>query len=189
MTGRVAVGAVEAGRDRIVLGGGCFWCTEAVLTELRGVVSAEPGYAGGSVPGPSYEQVCEGSTGHAEVVEVTYEPKVLSLADLLGIFFATHDPTTLNRQGADVGTQYRSIVLYRTPEQRVEAERAAQEAEAHWGRPITTQILPLEAFYPAEEYHRDYFRRNPGQGYCRAVIAPKVAKVRAAYRARLVRPA
>ena len=179
--------ATPAGRERITLGGGCFWCTEAVLTELRGVDSAIPGYAGGRTVDPTYEQVCSDSTGHAEVVDVTFDPKEIPLPDLLGVFFATHDPTTPNRQGADVGTQYRSVVLYRDEAQRRAAEQSAREAAELWGAPISTEIVPLERFYPAEEYHRDYFRRNPGQGYCRAVIAPKVAKVRKAYSGRLRR--
>jgi len=184
----MATPGAPAGTERITLGGGCFWCTEAMLTELRGIRSAIPGYAGGTTPDPTYEEVCSDTTGHAEVVDVTFDPSEIALADLLGIFFATHDPTTPNRQGADVGTQYRSIVLYRTPEQRTAAEAAAREAAAVWGAPVSTQIVPLARFYPAEEYHRDYFRRNPGQGYCRAVIAPKVAKVRKAYADRLRRP-
>lgn len=173
--------------ERITLGGGCFWCTEAVLQELRGVSSVLPGYAGGRAVDPTYEQVCTGTTGHAEVVDVAFDPGQIALADLLGVFFATHDPTTLNRQGADEGTQYRSIILYRDERQRDAAVAAARQAEAIWGARVTTAIEPFRAFYPAEEYHRDYFRRNPGAGYCRAVIAPKVAKFRKAYAERLRR--
>lgn len=162
------------------LAGGCFWCLEAVFLELKGVESVRSGYAGGTLPNPSYELVCTGTTGHAEVVQIAFDSNVVSFRDLLDIFFVIHDPTTLNRQGADVGTQYRSAIFYHTPQQKAEAERAIAELEAAhvWDDPIVTEIVPLETFYPAEEYHRDYFRRNPNQGYCRAVIAPKVAKFR-----------
>lgn len=162
------------------LAGGCFWCLEAVFLELRGVEKVESGYAGGSVPNPIYEQVCSGATGHAEVVQVTFDPSVVRYRDLLEIFFTIHDPTTLNRQGADVGTQYRSAVFVHDAAQRATAEAVIAElaAEDVWDAPIVTQVVPIETFYPAEEYHRDYYRRNPGQGYCRAVIAPKVAKAR-----------
>ena len=177
----------HGGREVATLGGGCFWCTEAVFSELRGVEKVEPGYAGGSVPQPSYEQVCTGRTGHAEVVQVTFDPKVLSYHDLLTIFFTVHDPTTLNRQGADVGTQYRSIVLYHSAEQRATAEQVVRELEGEklWKKKFVTQLEPFSAFYPAEEYHHDYFRRNPSGGYCQFVIAPKVAKFRAHYAERL----
>lgn len=171
--------------ETATLGGGCFWCLEAVFSELRGVRSILPGYAGGSTVAPSYEQVCDGNTGHAEVVEVEFDPQVLPFADLLRIFFATHDPTTPNRQGADVGPQYRSIVLYRDEPQRKALEVAVREARELWGRPIVTEQVPFRVFYPAEEYHQRYFERNPGQGYCRMVIAPKVAKARITYRDRL----
>jgi len=170
----------RAGREVATLGGGCFWCLEAVFVELKGVERAESGYAGGRVPNPSYHQVCTGATGHAEVVQVTFDPAELSYRDLLHVFFAIHDPTTLNRQGADVGTQYRSVIFTNSPEQ----ERIAKEviadlsASGIWDRPIVTELVPSEAFYPAEEYHRDYFERNPEQGYCRVVVAPKVAKFR-----------
>jgi peptide-methionine (S)-S-oxide reductase len=177
----------ERGRERATLAGGCFWCVEAVFDELQGVERVESGYAGGSVPDPSYEQVCTGTTGHAEVVRVTYDPGVVSYRDLLGVFFSTHDPTQLNRQGADVGTQYRSAVFYETPGQRAEAEQVIAELEAQrvWDGKIVTTLEPLTEFYPAEDYHRDYYRRNPGQGYCRAVIAPKVAKFRKQFLNRL----
>ncbi|HEY9283675.1 MAG TPA: peptide-methionine (S)-S-oxide reductase MsrA [Pyrinomonadaceae bacterium] len=177
----------EQGRGRAVLAGGCFWCVEAVFDELRGVERVESGYAGGAVANPSYEQVCTGATGHAEVVRVTYDPGVVSYRDLLGVFFSTHDPTQLNRQGADVGTQYRSAVFYETPEQREAAEQmiAELEAERVWDGRVVTTLEPLTEFYPAEEYHRDYYRRNPNQGYCRAVIAPKVAKFRKQFLDRL----
>jgi peptide-methionine (S)-S-oxide reductase len=177
----------EQGRERATFAGGCFWCVEAVFDELRGVDSVESGYAGGRVPNPSYQQVCTGTTGHAEVVRVTYDPSVVSYRDLLGVFFSTHDPTQLNRQGADVGTQYRSAVFYSTPEQRETAEQVIAEMEAQkvWDGRIVTTLEPLTEFYPAEEYHRDYYRRNPEQGYCRAVVAPKVAKFRKQYFDRL----
>jgi peptide-methionine (S)-S-oxide reductase len=169
------------------LGGGCFWCTEAVFAELRGVERVEPGYAGGTTPNPTYEQVCTGRTGHAEVVQVTFDPKVLSYHDLLTIFFTVHDPTTLNRQGADVGTQYRSIVFYHDDRQRATAEQVVRELEGEklWRRKVVTQLVPFSVFYPAEEYHHDYFRRNPSGGYCQFVIAPKVAKFRSKFAERL----
>jgi peptide-methionine (S)-S-oxide reductase len=175
--------------DRVVLAGGCFWCTEAVFSELRGVRSAVPGYAGGTVPNPSYEQVCTGRTGHAEAVEVTFEPGAVSLHDLLVVFFTTHDPTTRDRQGPDVGTQYRSAVFYRTAEQKAVAESVVREIteEKVYSRPVVTELAPLTVFYPAEEYHRNYFRRHPEQAYCAAVIAPKLAKFRAKHAERLAR--
>ncbi|HYT73079.1 MAG TPA: peptide-methionine (S)-S-oxide reductase MsrA [Gemmatimonadales bacterium] len=174
---------MEQRRETATLAGGCFWCLEAGFQELRGVERVESGYAGGRVPDPSYELVCTGTTGHAEVVRITFDPSVITYRDLLEIFFVVHDPTTLNRQGGDVGTQYRSAVFYHSPEQKSEAERVIAELEAAhvWDDPIVTEVVPFEAFYPAEEYHRDYYRRNPNQGYCRVVIAPKVAKVRKAY--------
>ena len=174
---------MEQRRETATLAGGCFWCLEAGFQELRGVERVESGYAGGRVPDPSYELVCTGTTGHAEVVRITFDPSVITYRDLLEIFFVVHDPTTLNRQGGDVGTQYRSAVFYHSPEQKSEAERVIAELEAAhvWDDAIVTEVVPFEAFYPAEEYHRDYYRRNPNQGYCRVVIAPKVAKVRKAY--------
>jgi len=176
------------GRTEVAtLGGGCFWCTEAVFRDVNGVVDVQPGYAGGATKDPTYEEVCGGGTGHAEVVQVTFSPAVISYHDILEIFFATHDPTTLNRQGADVGTQYRSVVLYQTPEQRATAEAMLKELSASqsWGRRVVTQLVPLETFYPAEEYHRDYFRKNPDRGYCHMVIAPKIKKFRKSYAERL----
>lgn len=171
----------------ITLGGGCFWCVEAVMQPLRGVRRVVSGYAGGHVPNPSYREVCGGRTGHAEVVQVTFDPDEVSLRDLLTVFFATHDPTTPNRQGADVGPQYRSAIFYETPEQKRTAEAviADLEAEGVYNAPIVTELAPLEAFYEAEEHHQDYFARNPRQPYCQAVIAPKVAKLRRAYLDRL----
>ena len=173
------------------LAGGCFWCLEAAFAELKGVERVQSGYAGGRTPNPSYEQVCSGTTGHAEVVQLTFDAAVVSFRDLLHILFTIHDPTTLNRQGADVGTQYRSAIFYHTPEQKADAEHVMAElaAEQVWDAPIVTELVPLERFYPAEEYHRDYYRRNPNQGYCRAVIAPKVAKVRKLYLDKLKQPA
>jgi peptide-methionine (S)-S-oxide reductase len=173
------------------LAGGCFWCLEAAFSELRGVEGVRSGYAGGLVPNPSYEHVCSGATGHAEVVQIRFDPDVISFDDLLHVFFTIHDPTTLDRQGADVGTQYRSAIFYHTPEQKATAQRVIAELQAEqvWDDPIVTELKPLDVFYPAEEYHRDYFRRNPDQGYCRAVIAPKVAKVRKLFLDRLKQPA
>lgn len=165
------------------LGGGCFWCLEAVYDQLKGVTDVVSGYAGGHVPNPSYKAVCDGTTGHAEVVQVTFDGEVISFDDLLNVFFTIHDPTTLNRQGADVGTQYRSIILTHSPEQEAAARRKIEvlEAEGLWRDPIVTQVEPLETFYPAEDYHQEYFERNPNAGYCRVVIAPKVAKFRKQY--------
>jgi peptide-methionine (S)-S-oxide reductase len=169
------------------LGGGCFWCLEAVYRELKGVERVVSGYAGGTVANPSYEQVCTGRTGHAEVVQITFDPRLITFAELLEVFFAIHDPTTLNRQGADVGTQYRSIILYHTPKQREIAERTIAELNAArlWDQPIVTEVQPYTAFYPAEAYHQEYFTRNPYQPYCQAVVAPKVAKARKQFRAKL----
>lgn len=167
-------------REIATLGGGCFWCLEAVFEQLRGVERVVSGYAGGSTSEPTYQQVCGGGTGHAEVVQITFDPAVLSYAGLLDVFFDIHDPTTLNRQGADVGTQYRSAIFYHAPEQKRIAEQkiAAINAAGVWGAPLVTQVLPLEKFYPAEEYHQGYFRTNPYQGYCQVVITPKVEKFR-----------
>ena len=177
------------GRDVATLAGGCFWCLEAAFDQLKGVERVQSGYAGGSVTDPTYEQVCTGRTGHAEVVQIRFDPGVISYHDLLEVFFVVHDPTTPNRQGTDVGTQYRSAVFYHTSEQKAEAERVIAELNGAkvWDDPIVTEVVPLEAFYPAEAYHRDYYRRNPNQGYCQAVIAPKVAKVRKRYFAKLKR--
>lgn len=169
------------------LAGGCFWCLEAVFQGLKGVERVVSGYAGGTVPNPSYEDVCGGRTGHAEVVQVTFDPAELSYRDLLDVFFAIHDPTTLNRQGADVGTQYRSAIYFHSPEQEQTAREVIADIERDqiFDASIVTEVAPFGVFYPAEEYHQDYFRRNPGQGYCRAVIAPKVAKFRKEHLERL----
>ena len=179
-----------AQRETATLAGGCFWCLEAAFQDLKGVEKVQSGYAGGHIANPSYEQVCTGTTGHAEVVQITFDPTVVSFDDLLHVFFTIHDPTTLNRQGEDVGTQYRSAIFYHTPEQKATAERVIRELEAEkvWDDPVVTELKPLDAFYPAEQYHRDYYRRNPTQGYCRAVIAPKVAKVRKLYFDKLKQP-
>jgi len=177
-------------REVATLAGGCFWCLEAAFQQLKGVEQVDSGYAGGHVPNPSYEQVCTGTTGHAEVVQITFDPTIVPFGDLLHIFFTIHDPTTLNRQGPDTGTQYRSAIFYHSPEQKAVAEGVIAElqAEGVWDDPIVTEVKPLEAFFPAEEYHRDYYKRNPNQGYCRAIVAPKVAKVRKLYLDRLKQP-
>ncbi|RDI95933.1 peptide-methionine (S)-S-oxide reductase [Meiothermus sp. QL-1] len=167
-----------SGVETATLGGGCFWCLEAVFEEVAGVTRVVPGYAGGHLPNPTYAQVCTQETGHAEVVQLTFDPGVVSYRELLEIFFAVHDPTTKDRQGADVGPQYRSIILYHSPAQRTVAEAVIREQERFWGRPIVTELVPFEVFYPAEAYHQGYFRRNPEQPYCRYVIAPKLAKFR-----------
>lgn len=169
------------------LGGGCFWCLEAAYDELRGVSRVDSGYAGGDLPNPTYRQVCSGQTGHAEVVRVTFDPDVISYRDLLDVFFTVHDPTTLDRQGNDVGTQYRSVIFHHSPEQREVAERAIAELEEEevWSDPIVTALEPAPPFYPAEEEHRDYYASNPDQAYCTIVIAPKVAKMRMRFRERL----
>ncbi len=168
-------------RETATLAGGCFWCLEAVFLELKGVEKVVSGYAGGERANPTYQQVCSGETGHAEVVQITFDPAVISYRDLLDVFFTIHDPTTLNRQGYDSGTQYRSAIFYHSPEQQAAAQQAIKELEEGkvWSSPIVTQLEPLISFYPAEEYHQDYFARNPDQAYCRTVVAPKVAKARA----------
>ena len=167
-------------REIATLAGGCFWCLEAVFDQLQGVEDVVSGYAGGHVPNPTYKHVCTGETGHAEVVQITFDPAVISYRDLLTVFFTIHDPTTLNRQGADVGTQYRSAIFTHSDEQERIAEAVIGEvAESGiWDEPIVTEVVPFEAFYPAEEYHQEYFANNPNQPYCRMVIAPKVAKFR-----------
>lgn len=178
---------MNAHREVATLAGGCFWCLEAVYEVLKGVDSVVSGYAGGTRPDPTYEQVCAGTTGHAEVVQVTFDPAVASYRDVLSIFFTIHDPTTLNRQGGDIGTQYRSAIFTHSAAQQADARAvmAALAAEHVWDDPIVTEVVPLERFWPAEEYHQHYFARNPTQGYCRAVVAPKVAKFRKQFLARL----
>jgi peptide-methionine (S)-S-oxide reductase len=175
--------------ETTTLAGGCFWCLEAVYDELRGVERVVSGYAGGQVPNPSYEQVCSGRTGHAEVVQVTFDPTTISFRELLEVFFTIHDPTTLNRQGADVGTQYRSAIYFHSPEQEKTARAVIEEMtrQGIWSSPLVTEVTPLDVFYPAESYHQQYFERNPYQPYCQIVIAPKVAKARERYLARLKR--
>ncbi len=165
--------------EKIVLGGGCFWCTEAIFKMLKGVKSVLPGYAAGNTLNPTYESVCSGTTGHAEVIQITYDPQLTTFSQLLTVFFATHDPTTLNRQGADVGTQYRSIILYTNEKQKTEAENFIKElnASSEEGALIVTEIKKLDEFYPAEDYHRDYFAKNPTNPYCQVVINPKLKKV------------
>jgi peptide-methionine (S)-S-oxide reductase len=169
------------------LAGGCFWCLEAVYTDLRGVESVVSGYTGGLVTHPSYEAVCTGATGHAEAVQVTFNPEMISYRELIEVFFAIHDPTTLNRQGNDIGTQYRSAIFYHSPEQKEIAEAVIHEIEGEkiWSDPIVTEVVPLDVFYPAEAYHQRYFERNPGQGYCTVVISPKVAKFRKQFHSKL----
>ena len=173
------------------LGGGCFWCLEAVFKDLRGVTAVQSGYAGGTVPDPTYKQVCSGRTGHAEVVQIRFDPAELAYADLLRVFFTIHDPTTKDRQGHDVGTQYRSAILTHSPAQDATARAVMAEiADAKlWPAPLVTEIVPLTAFYAAEPEHDDYFARNPWTGYCQAVVAPKVAKFRKSFRDRLKRAA
>ena len=174
--------------EMATLGGGCFWCLEAVFEMVEGVQSVKSGYAGGRTVDPTYEQVCAGTTGHAEVVQVSFDPTVISYREVLEIFFAIHDPTTLNRQGADVGTQYRSVVFTHSDEQREQARALVDELseQGPWDDPIVTEVEPLDAFYPAEAYHDDYYRRNPMQPYCSVVIGPKVAKFRQRFAHRLI---
>lgn len=164
-------------------GGGCFWCTEAVFQKLRGVSKVVSGYAAGDTDAPTYEQICTGATGHAEVIQITFDPAVISFEDLLAVFFATHDPTTLNQQGADRGTQYRSIILAHNEAQQSAAEKMIEElnASGEFSSPIVTQVEPIPTFYPAEGYHQNYFNANPGQPYCMAVIPPKLAKLQAKF--------
>lgn len=170
-------------KEKATLGGGCFWCLEAVYSEMKGIVEILSGYAGGSTLNPTYESVCSGQTGHAEVVQLTFEPRVVSYAKILDVFFSIHDPTTLNRQGADVGTQYRSVIFYHSPEQRAIAERLiAQLTEDQiWPDPIVTSVEPAPIFFPAELYHRSYYRRNQNSRYCESVIEPKVNRFRENY--------
>ena len=162
--------------ESAVFGGGCFWCLDAQFKMVDGVKSVLSGYAGGTTKNPSYEQVCSETTGHAEVIQVEFDPSVVSYEDLLRKFFHAHDPTTLNRQGGDVGSSYRSIILYQNENQKAIAEKVKAEAQKQWNEPIVTEIAPLTTFYKAEDYHQDYFAKNPDQGYCRVVVAPKVKK-------------
>jgi peptide-methionine (S)-S-oxide reductase len=191
VTSMNSITPVPSSAETAVLGGGCFWCLDAVFRGLNGVVSVESGYAGGARADPTYEEICTGRSGHAEVVRVTFDPAVLSFRDLLTVFFTIHDPTTLDRQGNDVGTQYRSVVFSETPEQRATAQDVVKTLTANklFGAPIVTQIADAAPFYPAETYHQDYFDRNPAQPYCMFVVAPKVAKFRKSFAERLKRPA
>jgi peptide-methionine (S)-S-oxide reductase len=167
-------------REVATLAGGCFWCLEAVFDDLRGVESVESGYMGGDMPNPTYRQVCGGTTGHAEVVQVTFDPQIVSFRELLEVFFTIHDPTTLNRQGADIGSQYRSAIFYHSPEQKEIAEKTISEldAEGIWDASIVTEVAPAAEFYVAEDYHQEYYAQNASQPYCQMVVAPKVAKFR-----------
>jgi peptide-methionine (S)-S-oxide reductase len=177
----------ESNIEVATLGGGCFWCLEAAFEQIQGVLKAESGYAGGVTQNPTYEQVCTGTTGHAEVVQVTFDPTIITFKEILEIFFTIHDPTTLNRQGADVGTQYRSAIFYHNMKQKETAEQVINDFETKriWNHPIVTQVEPFKRFYKAEEYHKQYFDRNPQAGYCRVVIAPKIAKLRKKYSQKL----
>ncbi len=174
-------------RETATLGGGCFWCTEAVFKMLKGVDNVESGYSGGSLPNPTYDDVSTGTTGHAEVVQLTFDPEVISYREILEIFFTTHDPTTLNRQGSDAGTQYRSVIFYHNEEQKATAEALTEQLtkEKVWNAPIVTQIQPFKAFYKAENYHKDYYEKHRSQPYCQIVIAPKIEKLRKSFLAKL----
>jgi peptide-methionine (S)-S-oxide reductase len=169
------------------LAGGCFWCLEAVFDNLQGVTDVVSGYAGGTTIKPTYQQVCTGMTGHAEVVQIQFDPAVITYKEILEVFFSIHDPTTLNRQGADVGTQYRSAIFFHTPDQQTTAQETIRELteEKIWSDPIVTEVVPIGLFYPAEDYHQEYFAKNPDQGYCQMVVAPKVTKFRRKFAARL----
>lgn len=173
-------GFLHRDKEIATLGGGCFWCLEAVFDDLRGVEKVESGYSGGATENPTYRQVCEGNTGHDEVVQITFDPQSVSFKGILEVFFTIHDPTTLNRQGADVGTQYRSAIFYHTPEQKSIAEQVIKELNAtgRWNAPIVTEVAPFKMFYPAEDYHQEYYKNNPEQMYCQRVVSPKVAKFR-----------
>jgi len=172
--------------ETATLGGGCFWCTEAVFQQVRGVTIVESGYTGGATLNPSYKDICTGRTGHAEVVRLTFDPAIISYREILEIFFTIHDPTTLNRQGADTGTQYRSVIYFHSTEQRDTARVVMTEMQALWEKPIVTELSPASFFYIAEEYHQNYYRQNPNQGYCAMVVAPKVAKARKAFASKLI---
>jgi peptide-methionine (S)-S-oxide reductase len=179
----------QSATEVAILGGGCFWCLEAVYLEIRGVTRVESGYMGGDTPDPTYEQVCGGTTGHAEVVRLEFDPSVVSYRDILEVFFTIHDPTTLNRQGNDVGTQYRSVIFHTSPEQEATARKVMAEMAVVWDAPIVTQIEPARIWYKAEAYHQNYFNQHPLQGYCAFVVAPKVAKFRKMFANRLKEPA
>jgi len=180
MTNQFQPNRSAEGKEIATLAGGCFWCLEAVFDELRGVEEVESGYSGGQVANPTYHQVCDGTTGHAEVVQLTFDPLQISFKEILEVFFTIHDPTTLNRQGADIGTQYRSAIFYHAPEQKAIAEQVIGEIDAAkiWDDPIVTEVAPFSMFYRAEDYHQEYYANNSNQPYCRAVVAPKVQKFR-----------
>jgi len=171
--------------ETTTLGGGCFWCVEAIFQDLKGVQKVESGYTGGHVANPTYREICTGTTGHAEVIQVTFDPAVISFKEILEIFFTFHDPTTLNRQGADAGTQYRSAIFYHSPTQKTVAEEVKKSMQEIWDDPIVTEITPLNKYYKAEDYHQNYFKENPNQAYCSIVIAPKVKKLRQQYQEKL----
>lgn len=181
----VALKKVETNERKATFGGGCFWCTEAVFSQLEGITKVESGYSGGKIANPTYREVCSGLTGHAEVIEVTYNPEVIAYADLLRIHLSTHNPTTLNRQGADVGTQYRSVIFYRNENEKNTAMAVVSEMQAAYDTPILTEIAPLDYFYKAEDYHQDYYANNAQEGYCQAVIAPKLQKFKALFKSKL----
>lgn len=172
-------------KEIATIGGGCFWCVEAVYDELTGVEDVVSGYAGGHVPNPTYKQVCTEETGHAEVVQITFDNDIISYRDILDVFFTVHDPTTLNQQGPDFGTQYRSIIMYHSAEQEATAREAISAAAKLWDDPIVTEVVPVDVFYPAEDYHQEYFANNPNQPYCKLVVRPKVNKFRSMYMSRL----
>lgn len=172
--------------ETATLGGGCFWCTEAVFQQVRGVTIVESGYSGGAAANPTYKDICTGRTGHAEVVRLTYDPAIISYREILEMFFTIHDPTTLNRQGGDSGTQYRSVIYFHTPEQKEIAKTVMIEMQALWEKPIVTELTAAPFFYIAEEYHQNYYRQNPNQGYCAMVVAPKVSKARKAFASKLI---
>lgn len=182
---------IQNGREVATLGGGCFWCLEAVYDDLKGVISVESGYMGGKNPDPTYEQVCSGRSGHAEVVQITFDPAQVSLREILEVFFVIHDPTTLNQQGNDWGTQYRSAIFYHTPQQQAAAQEviARLSAAGLWRDPVVTEVTPATVFYIAEDYHQEYYARNPRAGYCVAVVAPKVAKFRKQFLSQMKNPA
>lgn len=176
ISGGNAMNANPSNQEEATLGGGCFWCLEPVFEQLKGVLDVRPGYAGGTLPNPTYKQVTTGRTGHAEVIRIVFDSSKISFKEILDVFFAIHDPTTLNRQGADTGTQYRSIILYHNEDQKRTAEKVIREAGDRYRNPVVTEVVPFEAFYEAENYHQDYYNNNPGQPYCRLVIAPKIDK-------------
>lgn len=178
---------MKTDKEIATLGAGCFWCTEAIFNEIKGVEKVESGFSGGRASNPSYEDVCTGKTGHAEAVQVTFDPKIISFEEIMKIFFTAHDPTTMNRQGADVGEQYRSVIFYRSEKQRKTAEQVVKELESQkiWGKPIVTQIVPFKAFYKAEDYHQNYYKKNRYHPYCLLIINPKLRKFRESFEGKL----